>query len=275
MIDPTHEVSITRQAELLGISRSAVYYVPRPIPEADLELQRRIDELHLEYPFAGARTLKKLLRRQGIEVGRKHVATLMRRMGIEALYRKKSTSKRHPGHAIYPYLLRNLAIERPNQVWALDITYIPMRRGFVYFCAVMDWASRKILAFRLSNTMTADFCVEALEEAIARHGVPEIVNTDQGSQFTGSEFIGKLKHHEIAISMDGKGCWRDNVFIERFWKTLKYEEVYLRAYDTVSEARASITRYIGFYNSRRPHRTHKGRTPDTAYFAALPMKQAA
>jgi putative transposase len=275
MIDPTHEVSITRQAELLGISRAAVYYVPRPISEADLELQRRIDALHLEHPFAGARTLKKLLRRQGIEVGRKHVATLMRRMGIEALYRKKSTSKRHPEHAIYPYLLRNVAIERPNQVWALDITYIPMRRGFVYFCAVMDWASRKILAFRLSNTLMADFCVEALEEAIAHHGVPEIVNTDQGTQFTGSEFTDKLKSHEIAISMDGKGCWRDNVFIERFWKTLKYQEVYLRAYDTVSEARASIARYITFYNSRRPHRAHKGRTPDAAYFAALPLKQAA
>lgn len=275
MIDPTHEVSITRQAELLGISRAAVYYVPRPISGADLELQRRIDALHLEHPFAGARTLKKLLCREGIEVGRKHVATLMRRMGIEALYRKKSTSKRHPEHAIYPYLLRNVAIERPKQVWALDITYIPMRRGFVYFCAVMDWASRKILAFRLSNTLTADFCVEALEEALGRHGVPEIVNTDQGTQFTGSEFIDKLKSHEIAISMDGKGCWRDNVFIERFWKTLKYEEVYLRAYDTVSEARASIARYVEFYNTRRPHSSLEDRTPDEAYFGSQPMKVAA
>ena len=275
MIDPRHELSISRQAELVGISRAAVYYVPRPICEADLELQRRIDALHLEHPFAGSRLLKKLLCAEGIEVGRKHVATLMRRMGIEALYRRKSTSKRHPGHAIYPYLLRNVAIERANQVWALDITYIPMRRGFVYFCAVMDWASRRILAFRLSNTMTADFCVEALEEAIGRHGAPEIVNTDQGSQFTGSEFIGKLKAHEIAISMDGKGAWRDNVFIERFWKTLKYDEVYLRAYDTVSEARASIARYVSFYNERRPHSSLEDRTPDTAYFAALPMKQAA
>lgn len=275
MIDPKHELSIARQAELVGISRAAVYYVPRPISEADLELQRRIDALHLEHPFAGSRLLKKLLCAEGIEVGRKHVATLMRRMGIEALYRKKSTSKRHPEHAIYPYLLRSVAIERANQVWALDITYIPMRRGFVYFVAVMDWASRRILAFRLSNTMTADFCVEALEEAIGRHGVPEIVNTDQGSQFTGSEYIGKLKAHEIAISMDGKGAWRDNVFIERFWKTLKYEEVYLRAYDTVSEARASIARYVAFYNQRRPHSSLEDRTPDTAYFAALPLKQAA
>jgi putative transposase len=275
MIDPTHEVSITRQAELLGISRAAVYYVPRPISEEDLELQRRIDALHLEHPWAGARTLKRLLRRQGIEVGRKHVATLMRCMGIEALYRKKSTSKPHPEHAIYPYLLRNVAIERANQVWALDITYIPMRRGFVYFCALMDWTSRRILAFRLSNTLTADFCVEVLEEAIGRYGVPEIVNTDQGSQFTSLEFIEKLKSHEIAISMDGKGAWRDNVFIERFWKTLKYEEVYLRAYDTVGEARASIARYVEFYNARRPHSSLEDRTPDEAYFSLQAMKTAA
>ena len=275
MIDPKHELPVTRQAELVGISRAAVYYVPRAIPEVDLALQRRIDALHLECPFAGSRLLKKLLRAEGYEVGRKHVATLMRRMGIEALYRKKSTSKRHPEHAIYPYLLRNVAIERANQVWALDITYIPMRRGFVYFCAVMDWASRRILAFRLSNTLTAEFCVEALEEAIARYGVPEVVNTDQGSQFTGSEFIDVLKRRNIAISMDGKGCWRDNVFIERFWKTLKYEEVYLRAYDTVSEARASIARYIAFYNGRRPHTALADRTPDAAYFASRELKAAA
>jgi putative transposase len=275
MIDPTHELSVTRQAQLMGISRAAVYYVPRQISDADLVLQRRIDELHLEHPFAGARMLRDLLRQEGHWVGRKHVRTLMRRMGIEALVRRRSTSRRDARHAIYPYLLRGLAIERPNQVWALDITYIPMRRGFVYFVAVMDWASRKILAHRLSNTLTADFCVEALEEAIARHGAPEIVNTDQGSQFTGSEFIGKLQAHQIAISMDGKGCWRDNVFVERFWKTLKYEEVYLRAYDTVSEARESIIRYVAFYNTRRPHRTLKGRAPDTAYFGATQLKAAA
>ena len=275
MIDPKHEVSITRQAELLGISRAAVCYVPRPIPEADLALMRRIDELHLEYPFAGARTLRDLLEQESIYAGRKHIGTLMARMGIEALVRRKSTSRRAPGHEIYPYLLRNVVIEESNHVWALDITYIPMKRGFVYLVAVMDWASRKILSFRLSNTLTADFCVEALEEAIVRYGVPRIVNTDQGCQFTCTEFIAALKGKKIAISMDGKGCWCDNVFIERFWKTLKYQEVYLRAYDTVSEARSSIARYIEFYNSRRPHRTHKGRTPDTAYFAALPMKQAA
>jgi len=275
MIDPKHELPVTRQAELVSISRAAVYYVPRPVPEVDLALQRRIDALHLEHPFAGSRLLKKLLRAEGYAVGRKHVATLMRRMGIEALYRKKSTSKRHPGHAIYPYLLRNVAIERANQVWALDITYIPMCRGFVYFCAVMDWASRRILAFRLSNTLTADFCVEALEEAIVHYGTPQIVNTDQGSQFTGSEFIDVLKRRNIAISMDGRGCWRDNVFIERFWKTLKYEEVYLRAYDTVSEARASIARYIAFYNGRRPHTALADRTPDAAYFASRELKAAA
>jgi putative transposase len=275
MIDPKHDLSITRQSELLGISRAAVYYVPRPIPEADLRLQRRIDALHLEHPFAGARMLRDLLKQEGIEVGRKHVATLMRRMGIEALVRRQSTSRRAPGHEIYPYRIRNVAIERPNQVWALDITYIPMRRGFVYFVAVMDWATRRILAHRLSNTLTADFCVEALDEAISRYGVPEIVNTDQGSQFTGSEFIGKLQAHQIAISMDGKGCWRDNVFVERFWKTLKYEEVYLRAYETVSEARESIGRYVVFYNQRRPHRALKGCTPDAAYFAARELKAAA
>ncbi len=252
-----------------------MYYVPRSIAQGDLVLSRRIDALHLEHPFAGSRLLKKLLRAEGYAVGRKHVATLMRRMGIEALYRKQSTSRRHPEHAVYPYLLRGVVIERANQVWALDITYIPMRRGFVYFCAVMDWATRRILAMRLSNTLTADFCVEALEEAIGRYGVPEIVNTDQGSQFSGSEFISVLKRHHIAISMDGRGGWRDNVFIERFWKTLKYEEVYLRAYDTVSEARASIARYIAFYNGRRPHTALADRTPDAAYFAARELKAAA
>jgi len=275
MIDPKHAVSISRQAELLGISRAAVYYVPRPISEGDLALQRRLDELHLEYPFAGARMLRDMLNAEGSRAGRKHVGTLMARMGIEALVRRSSTSRRHPDHAIYAYLLRGVAIERPNQVWALDITYIPMRRGFVYFVAVMDWASRRILSFRLSNTLTADFCVEALEDAMGRHGAPEIVNTDQGSQFTGSEFIGKLKSRRIAISMDGRGCWRDNIFIERFWKTLKYEEVYLKAYETVSEARESIRRYVQFYNQRRPHRALARRTPDAAYFSGLELKAAA
>ena len=275
MIDPKHDLPITRQAELLDISRAAIYYVPRPISEVDLALQRRIDELHLERPFAGSRMLCRFLRAEGHEVGRKHVATLMRRMGIEALYRKKSTSRREPGHEIHPYLLRNVAIERPNQAWAMDITYLPMKRGFVYLCAVMDWASRRILSFRLSNTLTADFCVEALEEAIARHGAPEIVNTDQGSQFTGTDFIDAVRKSGASISMDGKGCWRDNVFIERFWRTVKYEEVYLRAYETVSHARESIARYIGFYNAHRGHTSLQDRTPDAAYFGEPEMKAAA
>jgi len=275
MMDPSHDVSITRQAELVGISRASVYYAPRPLPEADLKLMRRIDELHLEYPFAGARMLRDLLNQGGFAVGRKHVGTLMRRMGIEALYRKPRTSRRDLKHAVYPYLLRNLSIERPNQVWAMDITYIPMRRGFVYLAAVMDWASRRVLSWRLSNTLTADFCVEALEDAIAQYGTPEIVNTDQGSQFTSLEFVTAVRSRGIALSMDGQGCWRDNVLIERFWRSLKYEEVYLHAYDTVSDARAGIARYVDFYNQGRPHTSLDRRTPDDVYFNRPSLKAAA
>ncbi len=274
-MDPRHDLSITRQAELVEISRASVYYQPRPLPEADLALMRRLDELHLEHPFAGARMLRDLLCLAGVEVGRKHVGTLMRRMGIEALYRKPKTSRRDPNHAVFPYLLRNLAIERPDQVWAMDITYIPMRRGFVYLAAVMDWASRRVLAWRLSNTLTTDFCVEALQEAIRRFGMPEIVNTDQGSQFTSLEFVQAVTGRGIALSMDGKGCWRDNVFVERFWRTLKYEEVYLHAYDTVSDARAGIERYINFYNGGRPHTSLARRTPDAVYFNLPALKAAA
>lgn len=270
MIEPTAPLPVTRQAELLGLSRSSVYYMPKPTPAADLALMRRIDELHLEHPFAGARMLRDMLRREGHAVGRKHVATLMRTMGIEALYRRQNTSKRHATHRIYPYLLRNLPIERPNHVWAMDITYLPMKRGFIYLAVVLDWATRRILSWRVSNSLTADFCVEALEEAVARHGAPEIMNTDQGSQFTSSEFIGTLEAHGIAISMDGKGCWRDNVFVERLWKSIKYEEVYLRAYDSVSEAKLGLGRYITFYNERRPHSSLDGRTPDHVYFSSLP-----
>jgi putative transposase len=275
MIDTGHGLPILRQARLLELSRSAVYYRPQPTSAADLALMRRIDELHLEHPFAGARMLRDLLRQDGWAVGRKHVATLMRRMGIEALYRKANTSRRHPEHRIYPYRLRGLTIDRPNQAWAMDITYLPMARGFVYLAVVLDWATRRILAWRVSNTLTADFCVEALDEAITRHGVPEIMNTDQGSQFTGSEFIGTLERHHIAISMDGKGCWRDNVFVERLWKTIKYEEVYLHAYDTVSAAKESLTRYVSFYNSRRPHAALDRQTPDAAYFNRPPLAAAA
>jgi putative transposase len=275
MIDPSHGLSISRQAKALAISRGSIYYQPRPVSAEDLAIMRRIDELHLDYPFAGSRMLRDLLQREGIEIGRRHVATLMQRMGIEALYRRPDTSKPAPGHRIYPYLLRGLKVERPNQVWAMDITYIAMARGFVYLCAVVDWFSRRILAWRLSITMEAAFCVEALEEALAKYGAPEIFNTDQGSQFTSAGFTGVLTANAVAISMDGKGAWRDNVFVERIWKSVKYEEVYLHAYDSVGEARTSIGRYLDFYNRRRPHSSLDRRTPDEAYFAVLPQMAAA
>ncbi len=267
MIEQTHELSISRQAELLEISRSSVYYLAQPTPESDLRLMRHIDELHLEHPFAGARMLRAMLKLEGIDVGRKHVGTLMKKLSIEALYRKANTSRRNQAHRIYPYLLRKLSIDRPNQVWAMDTTYIPMQRGFVYLSAVLDWATRRVLAWRLSNTLTADPCVEALEEAIQKYGPPQIMNTDQGSQFTSAAFISVLEHNGIEISMDGKGCWRDNVFVERLWKSVKYEEVYLHGYDSVSVARQALNRYFDFYNRRRPHSTLDGKTPDTAYFS--------
>jgi putative transposase len=275
MIDRDHDLPIAKQAKALGISRGSVYYLPRPVPAATLAVMRRMDELHLEFPFAGSRMLRDLLNKEGVEIGRCRVATLMKRMGIEALYRKPDTSKPAPGHKIYPYLLRGMTIDRSNQVWAMDITYIPMARGFVYLAAVIDWFSRRVLAWRLSITMEAAFCVEALEEALARHGRPEIFNTDQGSQFTSEAFTGVLTRNGIAISMDGKGAWRDNVFVERLWRSVKYEEVYLRAYDTVAEARASIGRYLSFYNTRRPHSSLDRQTPDQAYFTRLPQIAAA
>lgn len=266
MIDRGHALSITRQAGVLGISRGSVYYLPRPVPAADLALMRRIDELHLDYPFAGSRMLQGLLRAEGHCVGRRHVTTLMKKMGIEALYRRPNTSKPAPGHKIYPYLLRNLPVIRPNQVWAMDITYIPMARGFVYLAAVVDWFSRRVLSWRLSITLEASFCINAVEEALARHGKPDIFNTDQGSQFTSLDFTKVLKEAEIAISMDRKGARRDNVFVERLWRTVKYEEVYLHAYASVPEARAALARYLTFYNTRRPHSSLDRRTPDQAYF---------
>jgi len=275
MIDRNHELSITRQAELLELSRASVYYLPRPTSDADLALMRRIDALHLEHPFMGARMLRDSLRREGFAVGRKHVATLMARMGVEPLYRRPRTTRKHPGHQVYPYLLRGLAIERSNQVWAMDITYIPMARGFVYLAAVVDWASRRVLAHRVSISMDTEFCREALEEALARYGTPEIFNTDQGSQFTSAQFIDVLKKRGIRISMDGKGAWRDNVFVERLWRSVKYEEVYLHAYETVSAARAGLARYLDFYNTRRPHRSLDGKTPDEFYFASLPATRKA
>jgi putative transposase len=236
---------------------------------------QRLDRLHMEYPFAGSRMLRGLLGLQGCKVGRRHVKTLMRRMGIEALYRRPRTIKPEPGHKIYPDLLRDLEITRPNQVWAMDITYIPMAHGFVYLAVVLDWATRRVLSWRLSITMEAAFCVETLEDALARHGKPEIFNTDQGSQFTGAAFTGVLSDNGIAISMDGKGAWRDNVFVERLWKSVKYEEVYLRAYETVGEARSLIGRYLDFYNGHRPHSSLDDRTPDQAYFDLPPLRAAA
>ena len=275
MIDRSHSLPVARQARELGISRGSVYYLPRPVAAADLAIMRRIDELHMEFPFAGSRMLRDLLRQEGIEIGRQHVATLMKKMAIEAIYRRPNTSKAAPGHKIYPYLLRKLAIVRPNQVWATDISYIPMAKGFVYLVAIVDWFSRKVLAWRVSITMEADFCVEALEEALARYGKPEIFNTDQGSQFTSMAFTGVLLREKIAISMDGRGAWRDNVVVERLWRSVKYEEVHLHAYGAVSEARSSIGRYLSFYNGRRPHSSLGAKTPDQAYFDNLPVKKAA
>ena len=275
MIDREHDLAIKKQAEALNISRGSVYYLPRPASAADLALMRRIDELHLEFPFAGSRMLRGLLAAEGCKTGRRHVKTLMKRMGIEALYRRPRTTKPEPGHKIYPYLLRGMAITRPDHVWAMDITYIPMARGFVYLAVVLDWFSRRVLSWRVSITMEAAFCVETLEDAIARHGKPNIFNTDQGSQFTGGAFTGVLIKNGIAISMDGKGAWRDNVFVERLWRSVKYEEVYLKAYDSVSEARASIGRYLDFYNRRRPHSSLDDATPDQAYFNPLPLRMAA
>ena len=275
MIDTAHRLPVVRQAQLLELSRSSVYYLPRPTSSEELALMRRIDELHLEHPFGGSRMMRDFLKAEGYFVGRKHVATLMKTMGIEALYRKPNTTRRHAAHPIYRYLLRNLTIERPNHVWAMDITYIPMARGFVYLAAVMDWASRRVLSWRVSISMSTDFCIEALQEAINRYGTPEIFNTDQGSQFTSLEFTEVLKAHNIEISMDGKGCWRDNVFVERLWKTIKYEEVYLHAYNSVSDARAGIGKYLSFYNQRRPHTEHGGDTPDSMYFSTIDLQQVA
>jgi putative transposase len=274
MIERGATLPVTRQAELLELSRSAVYYTPRPISERDLGLMRRLDELHLQLPFYGSRKLTRELQKEGHKVGRRHVTTLMRRMGMETIYRKPRTSIPAREAAVRPYLLANLSIERPNQVWTSDITYLPMAHGFMYLAAILDVASRKVLSFRLSNTLTADFCVDALQEALARFGRPEIFNTDQGAQFTSAEWIGALEATGVAISMDGKGRWIDNVFIERLWRSVKYEEVYLHGYANGSEARTALTRYFSFYNARRLHQSLDYRTPDKVYFAALAASTA-
>ena len=276
MIDRDHDLPITRQAKLLNISRGSVYYLPRPVSDADLALMRRIDELHLEHPFMGARMLRRMLQREGVTVGRRHVVTLMQRMDIEALCPQPGTSKAHPGHKIYPYLLRKLAITRSNQVWALDTTYIPMARGFVYLTAVVDVASRKVLAHKVAITLEACHAKEVIEQALLRHGTPEIVNTDQGSQFTATEFTDVVLAKGCKLSMDGRGAWRDNVFVERFWRSVKYERVYLKAYDSVSAARADIAEYIAGFNVNRPHSSLADATPDEFYFSNLPtMDEAA
>jgi putative transposase len=253
MIDREHGLPVTKQAHAMKISRGSVYYLPRPVPERDLELMRRMDQLHMDYPFAGSRMLRGLLNGEGLKVGRKHVATLMKKMGISALYRKPRTSKPEPGHNIYPYLLRGTKVTRPDQAWAMDITYIPMAKGFVYLAAVLDWHTRRVLSWRLSIAMEAAFCIEAVEEALEKYGKPDIFNADQGSQFTSEAFTGLLLKTGIAISMDGKGAWRDNVFVERLWRSVKYEEVYLKAYASVADARASIGKYLAFYNPASEH----------------------
>ena len=253
MIDRNHPLPINRQTKAVSISRGSVYYLPQPVSEYNLELMRQIDQLHLEYPFAGSRMLRDLLRQDGFKVGRIHVATLMKRMGVEALYCRPCTTRPGAGHKIYPYLLRNLKIDRPNQVWAMDITYIPMARGFVYLAAVVDWYTHRTLSWKVVIPMNTHFCLEAVEEAFERYGTPEIMNTDQGSQFTSQEFTSLLKEHDIRISMDGKGSWRGNVFVERLWRSVKYENVYLRVYDSVSAVRMGLNHYCNFYNSRRPH----------------------
>lgn len=275
MIDPRHGLPICRQAKLVSISRSNVYYLPRPVADADLAVMRRMDELHLNYPFAGARMLRDMLGREGIQIGRRHVGTLMRKMGIEAIYRKRNTSAPHPEHRIYPYLLKHLAIERPNHVWATDLTYIPMKRGFVYLVAIVDWATRKVLAHRLSITMTPDFCVEALEEAIARYGVPEIFNTDQGSQFTSADWTLILSDAKVKISMDGRGRFLDNIFIERLWRSLKQEAIYLTEIEDGFHAERIIDNWFDFYNTLRPHTALQNQTPDQAYHLSGMTKLAA
>lgn len=275
MVDRSHELPITRQCQLLSLNRSTFYYQPKSdVPEEDLKLMRRIDEMHMKRPFYGSRRIRDWLYEEGYDINRKRVQRLMRQMGIAALYPKKNTSKPGKGHKVYPYLLKGLEIDRPNQVWCSDISYIPMAKGFVYLTVIMDWYSRKVLSWRLSNTMDSDFCVDALEQALERHGTPEIFNTDQGAQYTSEAFTGILKANDIKISMDGKGRWVDNVMVERLWRSVKYEEVYLKAYESIVEARSGIDSYLAFYNQERKHQT-LGMTPDQMYFGETLWQEAA
>lgn len=270
MINKEDPLPITKQCQILELSRSGVYYMPAPVSDNNRELMRLIDAIHLEEPYLGSRGMKGALRIRGHKVGRIHVRTLMRKMGIEAIYKKPRLSKPHPGHKVYPYLLRGLDITEANSVWCSDITYIPMARGFCYLVAIMDWASRKVLSFRVSNTLDTSFCIEALEEALRKYGTPDIFNTDQGSQFTSDDFIQVLKDHHIKPSMDGQGRWRDNVFIERLWKTVKYQEVYLKAYESIAHAKKELAKFFDRYNARRPHQGLDDRTPDEVYWSTLP-----
>ncbi len=275
MIDPNHpRLSIVRQCELVSISRSSFYYEGKGESLLNLQLMRVIDEQFLETPYYGSRQMTRHLKRQGYCIGRKRIRRLMRKMGLTPIYQKPRTSEPHPEHRIYPYLLRDVPIERPDHVWCADVTYIPMRRGFLYLVAIMDWASRKVLSWRLSNSLDASFCVEALEEALRRFGPPQIFNTDQGSQFTSLDFTQVLKDAGVKISMDGKGRWMDNIFIERLWRSLKYECIYLHAFETGSETRRGIRKWVAKYNHERPHSSLGGRTPDEAYHGNAPLYRA-
>ena len=275
MIQQAHRLPVTRRCELLEVARSTAYYRPSPVSDEDLALMRLIDEIHLELPFFGSRRLRDELQTRGHRVNRKRVQRLMRHMGLAALYPKRRTSIPGRGHKIYPYLLGGVSVERANQVWSTDITYLPMAKGFMYLVAIMDWHSRRVLSWRVSNTLDTEFCVEALHEALARYGAPEIFNTDQGSQFTSDAFTDVLKDHGVAISMDGKGRWIDNVFVERLWRSVKYEDVYLRAYETPTALRAGLTRYFDFYNARRRHTALDRRTPDAVYYEQVALNTAA
>ena len=267
MIEPLNQqLSISRQCCLLGVSRSSFYYRPKPINPKDLDLMRKIDELYLQDPTSGSPSIKRQLRRQGIRVNRKRIQRLMRLMGIEAVYPKPRTSRPHPQHRIYPYLLRDMTIEQPNKVWAADITYIPMASGYMYLVAIMDWYSRKILSWRVSNTMDPAFCVDAVEEALNRYGVPEIFNTDQGAQFTSNIFTKVLKDNQVAISMDGRGRCQDNIFIERLWWTLKHQYIYLHSFDTGKALRRGLAQWVVYYNSERGHSSLDDKTPDEVYY---------
>ena len=274
MIAPGSELSVARQSSLLGISRSSVYYRPKPDSSEELDLLKRLDEIFTENPVYGSRRLRVMLKRDGIEVGRRRIRRLMRKLGLWAVGPKPNTSKPEPGHKIYPYLLRGVAVERPTHVWATDITYLRMRHGFLYLCAILDWATRKVLAWRLSNTLTTDFCTAALKEALARYGTPEIFNTDQGSQFTSAEFTDVLKARGIQISMDGRGRCHDNIFVERLWWTVKHEWVYLHPCDNGIAQQRSLAECFDWYNVRRPHQSLGWRTPDETYFSEMAKGQA-